>query len=323
MPALTHLGLTEDSDLLYRNLLRRNGAVIADWAHLLQWSTGRLLAAAEPLVRQGLIQARPGGFVAQDPHETLAGLIDSESVRLARDRRALEELVVLVGEYSQIYSSFQHDPHSGAIRHITPSQLPDTIAEAVAATQGPIRTMQLTLQQGPVADEGISPLALAALQSQRALRALYLPAVLEDAEQLEWVRQWAELGQTQRLSATLAGHFLIFDDELVIAAERWGEPAASAVQMRVPVAVAAFSRLFDDAWAQALPRPESGPADVDQQLLSLLARGFKDEAIARYMRIGVRTVRRRVAELMAELNVQTRYQLGASVQQRGLAAAGR
>jgi DNA-binding NarL/FixJ family response regulator len=41
--------------------------------------------------------------------------------------------------------------------------------------------------------------------------------------------------------------------------------------------------------------------------------GVKDEGIARYLGIGVRTVRRRVAALMDLYNVESRFQLGAAV----------
>ena len=58
--------------------------------------------------------------------------------------------------------------------------------------------------------------------------------------------------------------------------------------------------------------------DVETRLLTLLGTGFKDEAIARYLGIGVRTVRRRVAALMEEHGVHTRFQLGAVAERRGL-----
>ena len=45
------------------------------------------------------------------------------------------------------------------------------------------------------------------------------------------------------------------------------------------------------------------------------------EAIARYLGWGVRTVRRRVAGLMDALGADTRFQLGVAAQQRGLLEA--
>jgi DNA-binding NarL/FixJ family response regulator len=41
--------------------------------------------------------------------------------------------------------------------------------------------------------------------------------------------------------------------------------------------------------------------------------GLKDEAIARFLGVGLRTVRRRIAALMSIHGVDTRFQLGASL----------
>ena len=49
----------------------------------------------------------------------------------------------------------------------------------------------------------------------------------------------------------------------------------------------------------------------------LLASGLKDEAIARQLGIGERTVRRRVAELADRLGARTRMQLGIQAVRQG------
>ena len=54
------------------------------------------------------------------------------------------------------------------------------------------------------------------------------------------------------------------------------------------------------------------------RLLRLLATGCKDETAARELGISVRTLRRRVAKLMADLQVETRLQLGAEAVRRGM-----
>ena len=77
--------------------------------------------------------------------------------------------------------------------------------------------------------------------------------------------------------------------------------------------------MFDQAWRTALPMPEStAQLDTDERLLTLLASGLKDEAIARYLGVSLRTVRRRVAVLMELLGAQTRFQLGSAAERRGL-----
>jgi DNA-binding NarL/FixJ family response regulator len=52
--------------------------------------------------------------------------------------------------------------------------------------------------------------------------------------------------------------------------------------------------------------------------MTLLAAGFKDDAIARQLALSSRTVGRRVAELMESLGARTRFQAGIHAQRRRL-----
>jgi hypothetical protein len=55
-----------------------------------------------------------------------------------------------------------------------------------------------------------------------------------------------------------------------------------------------------------------------RQIIDLLASGNKDEVAARSMGMSVRTYRRYIAELMRDLDAQSRFQVGAWVAQMGL-----
>jgi DNA-binding NarL/FixJ family response regulator len=56
--------------------------------------------------------------------------------------------------------------------------------------------------------------------------------------------------------------------------------------------------------------PTGRDRTADAKLVELLELGMKDEAIARYLGVSLRTVRRRVASLMSVNGVDTRFQLG-------------
>ena len=60
-----------------------------------------------------------------------------------------------------------------------------------------------------------------------------------------------------------------------------------------------------------------GLRDQRRLLLAELADGVKDEQIARNLDLSLRTVRRRVASLMSELGVDTRFQAGVEAVRRG------
>ena len=80
----------------------------------------------------------------------------------------------------------------------------------------------------------------------------------------------------------------------------------------------ALAALFESVWQRAIPVPELiSPADEHRRLLMLLASGLKDEAIARQLGIGERTVRRRIAALADRLGARTRMQLGIQAVRQG------
>ena len=88
--------------------------------------------------------------------------------------------------------------------------------------------------------------------------------------------------------------------------------------IRDPLVVRLYTAYFDLAWKHAVPgagrRGREGTGDA--KLVELLELGLKDEAIARYLGVSLRTVRRRVAQLMAVNGVDTRFQLGWALARR-------
>jgi DNA-binding NarL/FixJ family response regulator len=76
-------------------------------------------------------------------------------------------------------------------------------------------------------------------------------------------------------------------------------------------------------WLRAMPLHPSGDdlvPDYDEQLLELtrlLAAGMQDARIARYLGISERTVRRRVAEMLAALGVETKFQAALRARELG------
>ncbi len=91
-----------------------------------------------------------------------------------------------------------------------------------------------------------------------------------------------------------------------------------------PAIVAAFTTLFELAWASAEPlfspkvaAPDDPLPPRDRRLLELLATGMQDEAVSRQLGVGLRTVRRDAARLMEELGAGTRFQAGVEAARRG------
>jgi response regulator of citrate/malate metabolism len=87
----------------------------------------------------------------------------------------------------------------------------------------------------------------------------------------------------------------------------------------------ALIALFDIYWERATPivlddaPGPDGHRGLDQEtVLSLLASGLKDEAIASELGVSTQTVRRRITELQRRHGVTTRFQLGLALAPEGM-----
>jgi len=88
-----------------------------------------------------------------------------------------------------------------------------------------------------------------------------------------------------------------------------------------PDLVQGIQSLFEAAWHAATDL-ESYQARFTElgarEILEQLASGCKDETAARALGVGLRTYRRRVAELMELLGASSRFQAGARAREAGL-----
>jgi DNA-binding CsgD family transcriptional regulator len=100
----------------------------------------------------------------------------------------------------------------------------------------------------------------------------------------------------------------------------------SCILVRPSALLDALSELFETLWQQAqqyvtdgITEGEAAGAitEDERRILSLLAVGLSDEAIARQLGIGLRTVQRRVHALLVRLGASSRFQAGVLAAGRG------
>jgi DNA-binding CsgD family transcriptional regulator len=246
-------------------------------------------------------------------------LLAEESVRLEARQRELEDARAVIAGLTAAEGSPAAD--APADLELVPRERGVAAYEdAVRSTQGPIRHLVATIDTVPAHDDALVRWLQAEVAGGRVLRSIYPSSFLHDGHVHEamWLRRWADVGEHQRLVESVPHPFTVFGDELVLSATVWGAATADLLTIRSPVVVRAFAALFDRAWQSALPVPQTRQEGREDRLLGMLAGGLKDEAIARYLGVSLRTVRRRVAELMEQHGAQTRFQLGSALERRGL-----
>lgn len=157
------------------------------------------------------------------------------------------------------------------------------------------------------------------------VRKLFSLAVLADEAGVAHLSRLAGPGREIRICAAELPHETIVIDRrlAILAGDRVGGVRTFTV-VRTPALVTGVRALFDAAWEQAAPLADHLRGDApalrpeSRAILRQLATGRKDEVAARELGLSLRTYRRRVAELMAVLGAESRFQAGARARALGL-----
>jgi len=222
-----------------------------------------------------------------------------------RDLAASRELLSKVTSIALGATEPPSEPISDAIA-------PSVVNRLLTETTGILRNYVLTVSEGPALDESTMRANEERIRRGEQQRAVYPASALSSPQGQRWMTVWAEVGEEQRILPATDTEFAVFGESAVVALAGWDDPSTGYTVIRDPLTVRLYTAYFDLAWRHAVPAPAVGGRDVggDPKLVELLERGMKDEAIARYLGVSLRTVRRRVAHLMAVNGVDTRFQLG-------------
>ncbi len=155
-----------------------------------------------------------------------------------------------------------------------------------------------------------------------AYRVLYHRAVYDDADLFAGMTRMIEHGEDARVLADHPVKLLIGDDRtalLVPEPERLGVEGSLVVH--ASGLLAALTGLFETLWTLGVPVSSTTPAgqlsEKDRKIITLMAAGLTDEAIARRLTLSRRTVVRRIAALLDRLGATTRFQAGVQAANRG------
>lgn len=322
---LAPLGLDVGADQLYRFLLRHAGGRLDDLVH----TTGRTPATLErdlaPLRTAGLVEVARGHVAPADPGDVLPRLIAEETRRLDQLERRLQALHEAV---PVLRAEHERPVEAPAVPLV--GEVLDGDGLAMACTTlieqgaGPLRWLRPVVDTDRADDpvvQAIEQAVRAAVGRGRRSQAVYPVRTLQQAP--EELRARAAYGEEVRVIAAVPSRLEILGDAGVVLPVAWGAETGSRTVVRGPGLVRLAELAFRGLWERALPIPGLELRHADRRarertlLLEQLAAGAKDEQVARVLGVGLRTVRRRVAEVMEELAVQTRFQAGMEAVRRG------
>lgn len=307
------LGIPELDEEIYLFLLRHPETTIAEIVDASEASMSAVRQALARLESEGLASRtghRPARFVPSAPRTGLENLVANRKEELERIR---DQAFVL----EEIFDARKKEAPS-----------PVEVAVGAEAIVQRLRQMQQTATEEVIIletppyqfyGEGPNPDELAALGRGIRYRVVYAQQSLEAAGKIDAVRESVEAGEEARVISSVPFKFMAVDSRVGLTYEMQKSQAREALVLHQSSLLTALLSYFDVLWRQAIPLRFSNSeskassdleAALDHDVLTLLSAGVNDDAIARQLGINVRTVRRRVARLLAITGAQTRFQAG-------------
>lgn len=317
---LSLAGLLPGDELLYRAVLRASGASRERITEATALALDELDEVLARFATAGLVRLDGETVIALAPLEVLGEVVSSETQRLQADSARLDALRnLLPGLAAEHATSRAGDGTSVAVQVVEGGDVVALIRALAEETSGDLMWLRPDQWRLPVTRE-IDALVRELTRAGRRSRAIYPARALEEAPEI--LRSRAEAGELVRVVASLSTRISVFGSTAALIPERWGEHSARRLVVREHSLVGAIGALFEHTWERAMTVPglESESADPSGQrrlLLMQLTRGARDEQIARALGISLRTVRRRVAEVMEELGAESRFQAGVEAVRRG------
>lgn len=312
---LEHIGVSPDDEDVYRALLRRpqcTAGELTDRLGLTPESLGRSVDRLEHLGLVSRTADHPVRLVPARPDVAVDVLVAARRAELDRAQAAARELLDEMSVLDQYRPENLVEVLSGR----------DAIAARFAQLIQDTRDELLVLDRPPyVSGAGDSqPRVLGLLGDGVAVRGIYSPDSLQIPGAVDDAYDAADAGERSRVHPAVPMKLAVADRSVALLPLAVDRMVDSALVVHRSALLDALVQMFFLLWDQGLP-VAGGAADApatDRRLLTMLASGMKDEAIARHLGVSSRTVGRRVAELMERIGARTRFEAGVHAQRRGL-----
>jgi hypothetical protein len=335
--ALDLLGLAPIAADLYRVLVAHPGSTATELSERCAMSPQQATRLLSRLAGEGLASRLPGRrarYVAVAPDVTLGALLGRKESELGAARVAVREL-------SQLYQeAARHTNPAAAVEVVTGRE---NIGRRVDHMHSTVRETFRGFDRAPY----VRPVGFDGTAEMRRLREGVEYRVIYEHEAISIpgrmrmdIQPAVARGEQARVRPDLPTKLLIADDRLALLPTGDSQTTDVAYLVRPSGLLDALIRLFEAEWELAVPvttptargaRPhadrgpqhdaapvgESLPDEDSATLLTLLAAGQTDAAIARSLSWSLRTTQRRVRQLMRDLNATTRFQAGIAARDRG------
>ncbi|HVF20926.1 MAG TPA: helix-turn-helix domain-containing protein [Mycobacteriales bacterium] len=322
MEFLLHVaGIEPLEERLYRALLSASPQSLSDLAATVGVPAGLLRGPMERLRSVGFVTPLADDselYVPVPPDLALHLVVSREELKL---RRRLEDLSRLRGSAARLSRELVGNVPESRDDVVNLVEGAPLVRQKMADVALLARTQLRRLEPVPVHDEDLET------QGDVAQRVVYERSALDDHATLERIQLRQLRGEAVRLLPRPPMRVVIADEALGFVTLEDSDDRVRGVLLHPSPLLTGLISLFDLLWDRAIPLDASAGttaeagwriSDDDAALLRLLAAGLKDQAIARHLGIGLRTVVRRIGNLSRALDAETRFQAGLQAARRGL-----
>jgi sugar-specific transcriptional regulator TrmB/DNA-binding CsgD family transcriptional regulator len=317
------LGVGTAAEDVYRALLAKPGSSAGELQEATDLGPSRLRSALAELERNAMITRRGGTrtrFQPAPPDMVVEALISAREDELNQARLYARQLASL-------------PPTPPEQLHVT--ELVEILSTREAVAERWMQMQQATREMVEVFAR--PPLAQSAPEEHESLqeslhgrgvvlRSIYDGEALRLPGTLEHIRRTAASGEQARVVSQLPLKLALFDRRIALIPLTQRDPDTmvdSGLLVHRSALLDALIALFDIYWQRGTavsPETEASASRQDAAegtVLTLLAGGLKDEAIARELGVSTHTVRRRIAAITGRLGVTTRFQAGLALGRQG------
>lgn len=319
---LTAVGFSPAVDRVYARVAMQSGRELVWVASALMSTPDALLNELGPLLDAGIARVEDGRLYVDSPAEAVARIVAARAAEVADVRRALDGLAAAI----PFLTAGAVRPAPGEVRDIVPldgeissgGEAVGLISALIAQSRGDLLWLRPDQWRIPREDAMLGVIRDLVASGRRS-RAIYPVTALTEAPAMLVAR--AEVGEQIRVLPEVPTRMFVIGTTHAVLPEPLGFADEPRSLVRQQGLVEAMTLLFELLWERAAPVPslDRGEArpDLRRFLLQQLASGAQDEQIARTLGISLRTVRRRVADVMTEVGADTRFQAGVEAVRRG------
>jgi hypothetical protein len=312
--------VSAEDERRHQQVLPLSGSSLAEVGATLRVEPARVAEELAALRELGIVRVHEDRVVVLRAEQALAAAITREAAAADHARERLDDLARAV----PLLVAAGTRPDPGEVDDVRPldGELSSggnalaLLTAMIEQSRGDLLFLRPDAWLMP-RESAISQVVGRAVESGRRSRAVYPLRALHEAPEV--LQNRVDAGEDVRVIDELPTRLMILGVTHAIVPEPLGFADSPRLLVRQGALVAALTLLFELYWERASPVSElSGPRSNERTfLLRQLLSGAKDEQIARTMGLSLRTVRRRIADLMIELGADTRFQAGAEAVRRG------